>query len=152
MEVCGFCGVFCFSFKCKCILFWVISFLQYPRKPMIQRLLPLRHSIQRKWHMLAQRCCFSHMNCSVFLEEPHHQNMFCQMQSLKGAQGVWYSVLFLWFKELTRHLLSETGYWAWHSFSETVVVFISILMWGIVTAFLYGKTASKPTSPKEDVV
>lgn len=133
------CILVSFPFKCKSILFRDISFLQYPRTSMIQRLLPLRPSMQRKWHILVQRCCFSQMNCSVFLEERHYQNNFCQMQSLKGALGVWYSVLSLWFKELTRHLLSETGYWAWHSFSGTVLVFISMLMWGPVTAFLYGK-------------
>lgn len=96
---------------------------------MIQWLLPLRPSLHRKWHMLAQRCYFSHTYCSVFLEEQHYQNIFCQIVSLKGALGLWHT-LSRWFKELTRHLLSETGYWAWQSFSEPVLVFISTFMWG----------------------
>ena len=85
------------------------------------------------------------------------------MLSFKGPRhlpGGLILCVFPGLKWLTRHLLSETGYWARQSLSGPGEVFLCFLACLCETqlprrqyfAFFYGKITSKPLSPKEELL
>lgn len=61
------CLFFFFLMQVYYCYLWKDLFLQYPRNSIIAPIAP-RPSVDRKWHILAQRCCFTHIQCSVFFE------------------------------------------------------------------------------------